>query len=354
VRTFGRTELEDNLRRHFAAVRFLYPYPDYKIPDCVLAEEFTASAAAGEIVSQMKSRDYNAVTAPLWDESLTTLALARNRVLPFFANSFLALAGSSEPRLEVFPQLGVLYSSANRVREFRTTTWLVRRDDGAIAAVKRAGTAEAVTRGPLKLVASESPWMGSHSLYTDLYAALKDRRATLEQVFAPCRAWLELLRAGAERRGGEHFLPGEHLDSTWQNTYPTPTGYALIDREWVWAHEVRLPVIVIRAAYCFLFRVEGKLDAAPQLRGGGRVLIRAIARTLGVELTSRDFSEFIALEAEFQSLAYGLDRRRLEVVLEWFLLDRATLRTFAALRRRVVPLVRRTGALPGRMLRGRV
>jgi SAM-dependent methyltransferase len=351
VRTFGRTELEDNLRRHFAAVRFLYPYPDYKVPDCVLAEEFAASPAAGELISQMRSRDYGGETAPLWDESLTALELARNRVLPFFANSFLALASSTDQRVDVFPQLGVLYSPAERAPEFRTTTVLVRRADGGVVAVKRSRGKEPAARGPLKLVASESTWTASHSLHTVLYLGLKDRRASLEQVFAPCRAWLELLRAHADVTDGEYFLAGEHIDSIWQNAYPTPTGCTLIDREWVWTHPIRLPVLVVRAIYLFLFGHEGKLAAAPQLRGGGRALIRSIARTLGIELANRDFTEFVALESEFQALAYGLDRRRLEIVLRWFLLDPATLRTFAALRRRVARLARRAGALPARLAR---
>jgi SAM-dependent methyltransferase len=346
VRTFGRTELEDNLRRHFGNVRFLYPYPDYKIPDCVLAEEFAASPAAGELVSQMRSRDYGGETAPLWDESLAALELARNRVLPFFANSFLALASSGGPqRLDIFPQLGVLYSSGKRAPEFRTTTVLVRHAEGGVIAVKRSRGKEPVARGSLKLVASESPWTGSHSLHTVLYAGLKDRRASLEQIFAPCRPWLELLRAYADLRDDEHILEGEHIDSTWQNAYPTATGCTLIDREWVWAQPIRLPVLVVRAIYLFLFGHEGKLAGAPQLRGGGRPLIRSIARTLGVELTNRDFREFVALESEFQSLAYGLDRRRLGIVLRWFLLDRTTFRTFEALRRRLTAIGQRAGSL---------
>jgi SAM-dependent methyltransferase len=334
VRTFGRTELADNLQRHFGAVRFLYPYPDYKIPDCVLAEEFVASPAAGELIAQSKARDYGGDRTPLWDEALTTLELARNRALPFFANSFLVLASSTESALNVFPQLGVLYSAGRRVDRFRTITHLVRAADGGIVAVKRARH-PGEGSGPLRLADSESRWASGLSLQTLVHTALRSKRATLERVFAPCRPWLEHLRRAATEREGGLFVAGEHIDSTWQNAYVSDEGCQLIDREWVLAREIRLEVLVIRAAYQFLFSATHGVDSAALLGNSGRAAIRAIATTLGIALTDRDFVEFIELESEFQSLAYGLERRRVAAVLRWFLANRTSLRMVTTARARI-------------------
>src|SRR3546814_17264695 len=55
ARTFGRVELDLLVKEKFEHTRFLYPYPDYKIPDCVLSDEFLKYGRAAEIISQIPS-----------------------------------------------------------------------------------------------------------------------------------------------------------------------------------------------------------------------------------------------------------------------------------------------------------
>ncbi|MSR05531.1 MAG: class I SAM-dependent methyltransferase [Gemmatimonadetes bacterium] len=326
ARTFGRTELETNLTRHFPAVQFYYPYPDYKLPDCVLAEEFLSQGHAGELVSQMKSRDYAGETPSLWDEASTALELSRNRMLPFFANSFLVVAGKGELRHAAFDQLAVLFST-ERAERFRTRTSVVRRADGEIVASKRKQNDRApAVPGPLTLVEGESPWMDSHSLHTRVYLNAKSRTATLAEVFEPCREWVRYLEGLSTSRAGVKYLGGEHLDCTWSNVYPGAEGITVIDQEWVWNADIPLNVLVIKAIYDFLSRVDrvSGLSAALNARSGKR-LIRAIANTLGVDPGEPDFDAFVELESALQSSAFGRDRKREASILRWFLLHRPSL-----------------------------
>jgi hypothetical protein len=135
VRTFGRQELEANLRRHFSTVRFYYPYPDYKIPDCVIGEDLLKDGRAGELVSQMRSSDYGGELTPQFDESLATLEFARNGALPFFANSFLAMAGKRELHGVKFEQQAVIFSN-QRKEKFSTRTRVVGEAGGALRSIK--------------------------------------------------------------------------------------------------------------------------------------------------------------------------------------------------------------------------
>ena len=96
VKTFGKHELEDNLRKYFSSIKFYYPYPDYKLPDCVISNDFLSSGLAGELVSQIRSRDYYGEVQSLWDESSVSLELSKNGMLSFFSNSFLVIAGKLE------------------------------------------------------------------------------------------------------------------------------------------------------------------------------------------------------------------------------------------------------------------
>src|SRR3546814_3661916 len=72
ARTFGRDELDLLVKEKFEHTRFLYPYPDYKIPDCVLSEEFLKSGHAAEIISQIPSRDYCRPMRSFWNETFAS------------------------------------------------------------------------------------------------------------------------------------------------------------------------------------------------------------------------------------------------------------------------------------------
>jgi SAM-dependent methyltransferase len=335
VRTFGRNELDRDLRRYFSAVEFYYPYPDYKLPDCVLTEKFLVSGHAGELVAQTKSRDYSGATDTSLDEGLVALELARNHMLPYFANSFLVLAGKRDLNHAAFRQLGILFS-AKRLERFRTTTRILGEPGGRIVASKRAVMRSAAPSGRLALVDVDSPWVGSHSLHTIVYLRSRSRNAKLSDIFAPCSAWIRFLQERATTREYVHYIPGELVDCTWSNVYSTTDGQAIVDQEWVWAQPIRLNVVVIRAIYVFLARVEDMGRVPKILRvARGKALVRAIAETFGVSLANEDFAEFIALESELQSLVWGLKKQHVALLLRWFLLDRFSLALTKAAKRRL-------------------
>ena len=138
VKTFGKRELEDNLKRYYSSIKFYYPYPDYKLPNCVISDEFLSSGRAGELVSQIRSRDYYdyyGEVRSLWDESLVTLELSKNRMLSFFSNSLLVFAGKSEIYGASFNKLAVItYSQINK--KFRTKTQIYSGKNGEVVVSK--------------------------------------------------------------------------------------------------------------------------------------------------------------------------------------------------------------------------
>ena len=342
VRTFGKVELEANLRRYFPDVRFYYPYPDYKLPDCVVSSAFLASGRAGELVSQLKSRDYTSAAPAQWDEAATALELSRNGMLEFFANSFLAIACRGELRGVEFNQEAVLYSTSRR-SHFRTCTRVVRSTDDQFVVQKRLREGRnQVERGNLRLTETDAPWIDAQSLQTSVILNARRFDQPLGDIFAPCRPWLERLRADATTENGVQWLPGEHVDSIWPNAYPLAGDCLLVDREWTWSERIRLNVVVIRAIYDFLSKIEAIGPYARSLsRRKGRDLIVDAAASFGTALTSQDFDDFIRLESELQWLAFGVDRRRQAVYLRWYLSDRPTLHAFRRFKRRASSLATR-------------
>jgi SAM-dependent methyltransferase len=342
VRTFGQKELRFNLEKYFGTVNFFYPYPDYKLPDCVLAEEFLAGER--EIVSQSRSRDYGGAREPLWDESLAALELARNGMLPFFANSFLVFAAKKEMRGVSFDGEAVMFSPTQRGR-FRSITRVQKEDGGRLSVSKKSARgATAIDGGPVKWVETTSPWIDGQSLATQVFARSQRRNATLESIFEPCRPWARMLEELSSDESGTKFVPGEYLDCAWSNVYVSDGNCSVVDLEWVWKDRLRLNVVVIRAIYVFLLRLDSAGYRPPALkRRSGRRLIIEVAQILGIELKAADFPEFTSVESRLQSAVNGIGEARLRSFIRWFLADWPSLAWYSSLvrfRRRVSGSVR--------------
>ena len=337
ARTFGKAELETRLRKYFSRVEFYYPYPDYKIPDCVLSGEFLASGRAGEIVSQMRSRDYSEPARVLWDEASTVLELNRNGMLEFFSNSFIVLAGRHTLQGAKFDQLGILYSSG-RKPAYTTQSRILKGDAGEIRVEKRrVHDRLAVEPGPLTLVETDSSWHDGCSVLTLVTLRALSRKRTITEIFEPCRQWVDLLRGDSEMRDGVSWLDGAHIDSLWGNAYVSGRECRLIDREWVWSESVRMNVVLIRAIYDFLSRIE-TISPYPRAlsASSGQSVIGDIAAALGERPTEEDFAEFIRIESEISWIVSGMSRSKQEFYIRWFLRHRPTRRFF----RRANPMVR--------------
>jgi SAM-dependent methyltransferase len=343
ARTFGKVELELRLKKYFPQINFYYPYPDYKVPDCVISSEFLSSGCAGELVSQMRSRDYSGSEAILWDESVAALELARNGMLDFFANSFLVFAGHCAPRGVAFEQLAVIFSSG-RKHSLSTRTCIRKGEDDQIRVVKRAIDGSGiVASGPLKLVNTDTPWIDAQSLQTVVMLRARARTSLLPDIFSPCRSWIDLLTTESSIQDGVRYLDGSHIDSIWPNAYVTAVGCEIVDKEWIWQDRIRMNVVVIRAIYDFLSKIETKtpfFSRSLSIRSG-KAQICDIANVVGVQLVDRDFVEFIKLESELQWIVFGVNKTQQFAYLRWFLVDRSTLRFFRLIKHRLLSVLMR-------------
>lgn len=329
VRTFGKVELEKRLKKYFPAVQFYYPYPDYKLPDSVISSEFLASEKAGELVSQMRSEDHGGPMRALWDESAVSLELARNGTLEFFANSFLVLAGRRALERVTFEQLAVIFSS-KRKPIFSTKTRILKEHNEQISVSKYNTQGKAyVAEGLLKLVDTKTLWVDTLSLQSQLFSRACQSELSLAEIFAPCRKFIELLISESSLQEGVRYVEGAHIDSIWSNAYIVGNTCKIVDKEWVWGHQIRVNVIIIRSVYNFLSKIDAvSLHTRALLGRSGKTLICDIASAFGVALVKQDFVEFIRLESEFQECVFGINKLRHAIYLRWFLMDRPTVRSF--------------------------
>ena len=94
--TFGKAELVRLLARAgFLHSLFFYPFPDYKLPETILADSALSLPSFNpcDVLPLSSSRDYASPSAPpAFSEPLVWRELHANGLLPHLANSFLAVA----------------------------------------------------------------------------------------------------------------------------------------------------------------------------------------------------------------------------------------------------------------------
>ena len=320
ARTFGYDELKERLSKYFNNIDFYFPYPDYKIPSCVVSERLFSKIKAGELVGKFLSRDYIRKRKPLFDKKLVILELDKNNKLPFFSNSFLVVVGKKNVRSVKFKQLGIMFS-ADRMAKLQTVTRFVEHNDGGIVIHKAPiGYHDDVQTGSLTLRACKNRWVDGLSLNAQVMKRVKERDITLEELFAPCQLWLKTLNTLMYREGDTLFLDGKYVDCIWSNSYIHDGDCVFIDHEWEWAEPIKINVIVIRAIYIFLDEISSMIDLNPILNISSRkVLISRIAKTLGIEVNKKDFMEFADLEAEIAHTVFGANRTKNRFYIKFIL-----------------------------------
>jgi len=310
VRTFGLGELRRLLEKHFASVEFSFPYPDYKTPSCVLTESFFRVARVAQLIGGCRERsDDQQGRRSLFDERLALLELERNNILSFFANSFLVVASKSIPSTVRSPHLGVKYAT-ERVPRFRTVTRFERGGNGQIWVRKTpAGGGDSATVGALTLHSTEDRWVDGLSLFTILRERVQRLSLSLEEIFAPCRAWITKLHGLAASEDGRLLIHGRFLDANWTNTYVSGDECLFIDLEWEWQGKISFNALLIRNIHGLVVDTATLRRIHPLLRRGSlQTVIVRVARSLGVRLTQRDFNEFLRLEADLAHLVFGKSR----------------------------------------------
>lgn len=326
IRTFGYQELKQMIESYFGAARFLFPYPDYKTPNAVLTEELFSRVQAGELVGSLQTRTCRSEELPVFDASLACVELDRNGALPFFANSFLVVAGGQGSAPLGEGVLGVLFNT-DRLPPYQTKTRIIATENGAVMTEKtpfRSGTKGG--EQPLQLRATSDRWQSGPSLQRVISLRLRQPSQALAAVLGPCRIWLDTLRATGQSEGGRVVVGGELIDCTWSNSYVTKNDCTFIDQEWDWPEKIELHVLVIRAIYHFLDVPGFDAGVHPDLKAKNRrQQIQLIAEAIGVKLESAHFVEFVEVEARFYRAIDGRSLRRKRLMLELSLRSRTWL-----------------------------
>jgi len=98
VKTFGKYELTDLLNRGGLLYnKFLYPFPDYKVPTLILSDRaLYENINLSDILYRILPRDYSGKGKNNFYNNMAWEAIEKNKLIDQFSNSFLVVSGEKE------------------------------------------------------------------------------------------------------------------------------------------------------------------------------------------------------------------------------------------------------------------
>jgi SAM-dependent methyltransferase len=310
-RTFGYDELKRKLSKYFKDIKLFFPYPDYKIPSCIFSEKAFDNIKLGEIIGTFQPRDYMGTRKPLFNEKLVLLELDKNNKLTFFANSFLVFAGKHNTMSIKFNYMGLMYSN-NRLEKYHTVTQIVEHKERGIR-VKKIHKYDQKRSESEKLILNpqEKEWIDQLSLYMQIMKRIKEENITIEELFKPCKIWLQKLESFSSVHLGRFMIDGKHVDSIWGNTFIKNSECYFIDDEFIWHEKIAINVLIIKSVYNLLYDIRNMNDLRfPLNLNSTKKSIRIIAESFGIKLKRKDFKEFCKIESEIAHIVYGANTQR--------------------------------------------
>ena len=326
-----RSLLEDS---GLPAQRWYYPYPDYKLPRTILAEQAFDHPIGKEFVDQLVGRPIQDLANPptrFCDDRAVHRVFLEAGLGTEVANSFLVLAARQDAAIEHVTDDTVIawHFSSNRLKG-RRRSQTVRRSDGELR----------LTAAPTHPVAStaETTWLEHDPVKDEEFVrgltleqkALEfSRNHDLDGLTAVLRQWEGILAEedASQReigdgewpfspRPGRVSLPPEYLDASLSNFVDSGDDVVFVDREWRVGSRVDGPLTRFRAMW--YLALELVVSGVPHpFRPDTSVndLAVRLGELAGLEIDERLFEDFISDEARVQETVTGTPAQRVETDL---------------------------------------
>lgn len=345
ARTFGRKALSQVLdRAGLASQTWLYPFPDYKVPNLVLSDVALTHADfnAADLLLRNISEDYSGNMLRHFDEALAMRVLAQNGLLADLSNSFLVVASLAQEKAWSPSAMAWAYS-VHRRRAWCTETVFKAESGQKVQVNKRMINAQEDTSCDfmgsqhLSLSVADSayfpgwqtawPVLKAHIQHGDIAHVVDAFMPWARHLLTLARAEISPLSepetatagtvppsenqvdeskvAGAacagsaqERHGAlrQFSVPGHHVDHAPFNLLINDAGeMQLIDQEWVVSCPVPAGWVLTRGV---LHSLQMGVVPRDQLGNLARVVI-ALADTCGYDVTNDDVQKWVAIETEF-------------------------------------------------------
>ena len=322
--TFGHKFLVDMIRQAgFAGSQFLTPFPDYKLPVCVITEEGLNNPEfdAAELACQSITKDAQLPLNTLFSLERTLPVIFLNGLAVDLANSFLIVASNHAGNNF---KSGVLayYFSTDRKAAYCKETVFVQPDENNILVKRRLLSAitdseslmnaSLLFRQPQDLV-----YTSGQTLYREFIGIVTRPGWRIEEILAYFSKYREIILAMVDSE--DHLcsaqlqdlvLPGDYLDAIPANVILTNNGKAIyIDREWCAIQGVTFDYLLFRAITSLMGGISAFAEPHDPALAIRENFLMAVMRGMGFLPTEEDFSRYLQMESELGVFSSGVENR---------------------------------------------
>lgn len=293
VVTFGRKELEGLIiGAGYAQTSWYYPFPDYKLPTCVLADSASDAATASQLADLFATADLSDPQRPAhqyFSPDRAWPVMARNGLVPDMANSFLVVCHAGGGTSATDPAELAWHYSTERHPAFAKQA-LFRRGPGREITVQRRAIA-AAPRPPVPIALRlEDEEFAPGTLWTSRLGMILNQPGwTATQVAEWLRTWQEALLAIPDSADPSGAISGRYFDALPFNLIVAPDGSSrFIDLEW--EHEGSLPLayLAYRGLVGSLWRVSSCEAPRERRHRSMATLVREVLALVGHLASARD------------------------------------------------------------------
>jgi len=320
--TFGRHQLEQRVRKAgFSRVETFSPFPDYKLPNLVIAPDAAKRAPEcwnlGTLLASSVSVDRQGVRNSFFSLRRAWPLVAENQLVADLANSHLLVAYCQpEGRVVNDQSLAFYYSprrgaTASQEVEFRSN----HSSEHGIS-VRRRNLANT------QVTATDEGWQiegyQPGDIHSDQLQAVVQRPGwPLEMVCEWARPWIRALEKSVLSdqslrcipEAWSHFrqwLPPEFLDAAPRNLVMKPDGStSWIDLEWVHDHPLSLEFVIFRGLFVTFHGVRTVAVPDNDELLDANVLLHRVMAFFGYSASSADIYQFAGVIRDIAHRAEG-------------------------------------------------
>lgn len=256
--TFGKVELTRLIKRSgFDEPTFFYPFPDYKMPHCIVSEQGFSHPIfnPSELITQSLSKDPQYPKLPSFQMDMTMPVIVRNELATHLSNSFLISAsiGGGAAASSIAPETLAWHFSASRKAEYVKEITFLAIDTRVTI---RSELDRSVTRsstGRVQQVIDDSEYIRGHSLTKEISQRVQISENKLGSLRDCLQEYIKFIfqigRVDPLSTINENSLidPGL-LDATTSNIILDASGsWQLIDQEWRTKEDLQLGYILFRS-----------------------------------------------------------------------------------------------------------
>jgi|TARA_Y100000294_G_scaffold156806_1_gene157926 GT2 family glycosyltransferase/SAM-dependent methyltransferase len=328
IKTFSKREWESIIEKSGMVDRFLYPFPDYKLPTLVLSDHFlNQSPSASVHLSGLMGKDYHK-NSPVDERHSFWAALGQNDHIDHYSNSFLIVIGNSIERIEQELQSDFLHvSSLVRKPKFRTLT---EKMTGKSEVVKHSlySNSNQPESGDVRQNLGKERYIEG-TLLAEQWKKLLEIKPREELFFELATEYYHFIEGQVLAAGSTASL----IDLTPMNIIVTPSGkWTSFDQEWETKQTPPIETIFVRGLFFFILnnrtlfreRFDDIYDVSI------KIIISRVLNSLGI-LSSLILVKFVEFEENFQKeiMAEGNDPKKISLHMMGFhhrtFFDQATL-----------------------------